>query len=630
MISHKNETIPRLLYEKNKQNPQNTAQLKKNDQEEFVPITFHQLWLSIREVAGGFLDMGVKEGDRILHVSDNNANWMSVCLATGSIGAVDMPTPANSTKKDIEYIISHATPKICVLESYTLYETLHDCIPKKTAIVITQELKQNIPNDKKHTVLTLSDVKSKNALSVEEFETTLAKGAPQDLSTIIYTSGTTGTPKGVMLTHRNFTFQLEELIEKRVIGVGDIVLCILPIWHSFERIANLLTLVSSGTLAYSRPVASVLVQDMQKVKPTILPAVPRLWDAIRLGVLKRVNKSSFIRKILFYAFLGVGYANAFLFNLQYDLAPRIHKEKPSIFLRFLAVLGRIVLFPFYALGNILVFKKIKSRLGGRFRLGVSGAGALQLKTYLFYQAIGITICEGYGLTETAPVVSINNVNRNRAGTVGQVLNRLDYKILNTEGSIVAQGEQGELLVKGESIMRGYYQDPETTSKVVAADGWLRTGDLVLETKQKDLKIIGRLKDTIVLSNGKNVEPGPIESAICESQHISDALVVGQDQNSICALIFINKESIQEFANERGLGFTGDIKELCSNPEIHHLIRNEINFSVNTHNGFHLYELISKFAILSDTLEIGKELSKTMKLKRFYVIKKYESIIESLY
>ncbi len=629
MTSFKSLTIPQLLYARHESNKDLVAQLEKDAEGAFHPITFGQMWQSIQSIAGGFIALGVEPQDRIMHVSDNRSDWLHICLAAGAINAVDVPNGADSTKNELTYVLGHAEPKLCVLEHAKLYDMVAGKAPEGMVFVFTDNTKESIKKTKKHTLYNLDEVKKLSTLSDDAFAKRIAEGNPQDLSTLIYTSGTTGVPRGVMLTHRNFTFQLEILTTYGLITQVDTVLCVLPVWHSFERIANILGTHALASLAYSKPIAAILVADMAKVRPTIMASVPRIWEAIRLGVLRNVRSSSAIRRGLFHFFLSVGYATARLRNVQYDLIARIGKNAPNIITRFGALLGRILLAPFNGLGKILVFKKLKTRLGGRFRLGVSGAGALHPITFSFFQAIGITLCEGYGLTETAPVVAINTLEKNRGGTVGQVIPKVAYKVIAKDGTTCSPGEQGELAINSEQVMRGYFKDEKSTKKILSDDGWFKTGDLVVETDQKDIKILGRLKDTIVLSSGKNVEPAPIEDVLCSSQFIDSAFVVGQDKNRLAALLFVNKDAITEYAKEENIAHASPEK-LCADAKVFAMLSKVVNSLVNTQSGFHPYELISRFHIITDELKPGDELSKTMKLKRFVIAKKYKDKIESLF
>lgn len=629
MITFKNSTIPQLLHARHADCLDSTAQMEKDADANFQPITFGEMWKSIQHIAGGLTALKVKPGDRIVHISDNRSEWLHVCLAINSIGAIDVPSGTDTTKGELKHIIEHSDPTLCILETAKLYDTIAGSTPKKIAFIITDNSKASVQSADRHTLYNLDEVKSMDSFSDEDFIQRITQGKPEDVATIIYTSGTTGTSKGVMLSHRNFTFQLEILSARSLIVDTDTVLCVLPVWHSFERIANILGSYSRAILAYSKPVASILVADMAKVKPTIMASVPRIWEAIRTGVLKAMKSAPAIRRSLFHFFLSIGYASSHLKNIQHDLIARIKKRPPNGLVKLGVLLGSIVLFPLNALGNILVFKKLQGRLGGRFRAGVSGAGALNPTTYAFFQAVGISLCEGYGLTETAPVVAINVVGKNKSGTVGRILDKIDYKILHPDGSECSVGDQGELVIKSEQVMRGYYKNEENTKKVLSDDGWFCTGDLVVETDQRDIKILGRLKDTIVLSSGKNVEPAPIEDVLSSSPYIDTAFVVGQDKNRLAALLFVNKDAITEYAKEEKITHAS-LEELCGDAKLLGLFSDTVNSLVNTQNGFHPYELISRFHILTDELTVGVELGKTLKLKRFVLTKKYKDIIEALF
>ena len=281
----------------------------------------------------------------------------------------------------------------------------------------------------------------------------------------------------------------------------------------------------------------------------------------------------------------------------------------------MGILPFLLLYPLRALGNLLVFSKIKSRLGGRFRFTVSGGGALPPYVDRFFQAAGVLLLEGYGLTETTPVVSVRLQKHPVPGTIGPVLEEMEIKLLDPEsGEPVAPGHKGVIHLKGPNVMKGYYKRPDKTAEVLSPDGWLNTGDLGMMTYKGEIRIIGRVKETIVLLGGENVEPVPIEDTILESDYIDQVMVVGQDQKFLAALVVPNVEELEKYAQEQGIAYLG-LEDLLENPQIIEHISDEINSRVCAKRGFREFERVFRFKLLAKHFEPGVELSAKQSIKR---------------
>jgi len=310
---------------------------------------------------------------------------------------------------------------------------------------------------------------------------------------------------------------------------------VLPVWHSFERILQYLILQSGATIAYSKPVGSILLADMQAVQPHWFPSVPRIWESVKDGIYKNIKQSSKVKRVLFRFFVGVGESFAYFRNHLLGRYPRFSPRN-----RVLEIVAAIVPFlllaPLWALGDILVYKKIKTKLGKNFIAGVSGGGALPGAVDRFFDAIGVLILEGYGLTETAPVLGVRLKTHPVIGTVGPVHRGTEIKIVGESGEILGPGQKGVIHVRGPQIMMGYYKRPDLTARIMDKEGWLDTGDLGMLSYDGEIKITGRAKDTIVLRGGENIEPLPIEQRLAESSYIQQAVVLGQDEKYLAALI----------------------------------------------------------------------------------------------
>jgi len=385
---------------------------------------------------------------------------------------------------------------------------------------------------------------------------------------------------------------------------------------------------AGASMAYSKLVAQVMVEDMGKIRPQIFPSVPRIWEAVKRGIIRNIESGSSVKKALAYFFIGVGTAHSKLKVRLKGLRPRFRKSSRFVD-ALISILPFLLLTPLNALGQMLVFKKIKHRLGGKFKFGVSGAGALPPHVDDFFAAAGILLLEGYGLTETSPIVSVRQSFHPVPGTIGPPLEQVEVKVLAEDGRELSPGQKGVLYVRGPNVMKGYYKKPELTTQTITADGWLNTGDLAMLTHDGEIKIMGRTKETVVLMGGENVEPGPIEDTITESDYVDQVMVVGQDQKYLAALVVPNFETLKAFAEENGIPFEKP-EDLLDNNDVYKLIMDEIDTRVAPKRGFKLFERINKVKLLAKPFEKGKEMTHTLKLKRNVIYDEYDRDITELF
>ena len=463
----------------------------------------------------------------------------------------------------------------------------------------------------------------------DAFEKELAKGKLSDLATIIYTSGTTGVPKGVMLNHESFVFQIDRILGKfLLVKPGHTLLSMLPIWHAFERTVEYIVFFAGANVAYSQPIGAVLMNDIQKTRAQWLSSVPRVWDGIRSAVIRAINKSGKFKRIMFSVALEVGIMYQKSLSCLLGTMPQ-YTESKNILDIIIGLLGLPVLFPLYILSNIFVFRRFKKFLGGRFVAGISGGGSLSSATRRFFKGMSINVLEGYGLTEAGPILSVCRQKRPVYGTVGPILPDVQFKIVGPNNEeITSPGTRGILWVKSPQIMQGYYKQEEATAKVLK-DGWLDTGDIVVSTLHHEIKIVGRAKETIVLRGGENIEPVPIENACMQSEFVDQIVVLGQDQKFIAALIVPNFKNVEEKSKEMGISYM-DMEDLLANPQVYSMVYSNINDIVSAKNGFKNYEKIFRICLLSKPFTVGDELTNTLKVKRDVVNKKYRSEIAKLF
>ncbi len=364
------------------------------------------------------------------------------------------------------------------------------------------------------------------------------------------------------------------------------------------------------------------------MQPHWFTSVPRIWESIKDSVYKSVRQSSAVKRAMFSVFIAIGEAHAYFRNMLLDRLPKFSPRSRAVDIG-VAVIPFVLLSPLRALGDVLVFKKIKEKLGKRFIAGVSGGGALPPSVDKFFDALGILILEGYGLTETAPVLGVRLKNHPVSGTVGPIHRGTEIRIVDEHGNALPPGHKGVIQVRGPQVMLGYYKRPDLTAKILSADGWLDTGDLGMLTVHGEIKIVGRAKDTIVLRGGENIEPVPIEQRLGESAFIQQAVVLGQDQKYLAALIVPRQEALIAWAEENEIPFN-DYPSLLDQPEVKELIDSEINSFVSMKNGFKPFERIFRFALLPDPFEPGRELSAKQEMKRFTINELYKKQIRELF
>ncbi len=454
---------------------------------------------------------------------------------------------------------------------------------------------------------------------------------PDDLTTIIYTSGTTSNPKGVMLLNSNFMHNIRVVPPTQELNENDRWLSVLPSWHIFERTAEYLVLSTGALTAYSKPYKQVLLPDLITVKPTVMISVPRIWESVYKGTIDKIKKGSALKKTIFNWAIKVGE--------EYKKAEKILNNSIPLFDRDdytpeekLQAKSKIKSLNWkYKLADKLVFKKIREAVGGELRFAISGGGALLKIVDVFFDAVGIIVCEGYGLTETAPCLCARNPKNWALSTVGPLLPEVEIKIVDKENHSkeLPDGQTGIILIKGPMVMKGYYKNESKTKEVIKGD-WFNSGDLGRKTYNgKYLQIVGRIKDTIVLSGGENIEPHPLEDRLKESDYINMIIVVGQDKSRLGVLIVPDFDVLAVYAEKENIQYKNN-KELIKKPEIIALFQREQKRLISKEHGFKSYETVMGIGLLPNefTIEAG-EMTETLKMKRFEIHKKYKEEIDRI-
>ncbi|AYV55816.1 long-chain fatty acid--CoA ligase [Leptospira kmetyi] len=621
------KNLAQLFRDSVQKNRNEKSFLTKNSKGVFDGPTYQELYEDALSLASYLIEKcGLKPQENVAIIADNRLEWILTDLAVLFSGAADVPRGSDATVQDMEYILSHADCRIVFIENANVFKKLNSIREKLTGLEYLILMDGTPEIFKEGKVLNFRKVLEEGrALSKEMVLARADRIEPNDLLTLIYTSGTTGNPKGVMLTHENILSQIRNIplgLQKE-----DRILSILPVWHIFERIFEIVSF-TFGCKTYYTNIRS-LKEDMQIVKPTFMASAPRLWESIFQGIQTKLQGMKGISKILFQGALKtnrIRYRHlAVLKNRELKLNPEFWPV--TIFKKLISfiILTWIVL-PAKLL-DLIVLKKVRMATGGNLKASVSGGGALPLHVDELFNAIGIPVLEGYGLTETSPILSMRTPEELIVGTVGKIFPETQVRIVdvatgkNIYPSSNPFGKKGELIVKGPQVMKGYYKNAEATEKVLQ-DGWFKTGDLAVLTANSYLKIVGRIKETIVLSNGENLEPVPIEAKLQESPLIEACMVVGQDKKFPGVLVVPNLENLKDYGS--------DLKTISSHPEVKALIRSEISKMISDQNGFKSFERIGGFSLLDRQWEKGEELTAKLSLKRFLIAEKYSKEIEQIY
>lgn len=599
----------------------------------YHPVSFGEVYERGINLATALIDLGVQARDHIGLLADNRLEWIIADYGVLLTGAADVPRGTDVTDADITYILPHSDAKVCFVENKAVLEKIEknqSQLPNlKTIIMMDRETPVS------GGVLSMYDLIEKGKKLREQgdrrAEERIAQVKEDDLFTLIYTSGTTGAPKGVMLTHANMVSQVLNMPSDINLTPSDRIVSILPVWHVFERVFEMLA-ISRGVCTYYTNIRNIR-EDLAIVRPTFMASAPRLWENIYQGILTKVEGGPAVRRALFnaayYCSRNFKGAVRFLSSRQLDT----HGRNPGISL-LLGLWNILRLFSFLIpnlLLDLIVLKKIRAATGGVLRGSVSGGGALPIHVDEFFNNIGIPVLEGYGMTETSPVLAVRTYKRLVPGTVGPIWPNTELRLIDiangqvlysTEaGSPQRRGVKGEIHVRGPQVMKGYYKNPEATNKVLK-DGWMNTGDLGMITFNNCLKIVGRSKETVVLLGGENVEPVPIENRLLESPFISQCMVVGQDKKYLSAIVVPSVDHLKDYG--------ASTEDLAKNAEVQRLIRDEVKKLISNEAGFKSFEKIVDVRILPKPFEVGDELTNLFKIKRHVVTEKYRDLIESMY
>jgi len=615
------ETLPDLylnLTKKYKNSTKTAFAYKPSPKEGYKPVIWDTAKEDVTAVASYLIENSVDKGDRVAILSENRYEWAIVDIAIQMVGAINVSLYTTLPPNQCEYILQNSEAKLFFVSTgiqlKKAIQVFDNCPDLKSVVAFDEPKVEKYLN---HDYVHLFDMVCTSGLKAEqkhakELKNRSSSVKPEDVATLIYTSGTTGKPKGAMLTHRNIVSNIKSAHEAIDIGEKDRVLSFLPLCHSFERTAGYYAMMVGGAEIYYAESVDTVAKNMTEVHPTIVVSVPRLFEKIYNLANKSVKEGSAIQQSIFSWALNVGErywkGERGLISLQKKLADK------------------------------LVFDKLKERTGGRIRFFVSGGAALPPDIGTFFMSASLNILEGYGLTETSPVMCCNRYGEEKIGTVGKVINGVTVGIQRLDDNeIIAQisgedyptnltSEAGEILNRGPNTMKGYWKNEKATKEMIDDDGWLHTGD-VGRFENGRLKITDRIKHMIVNAGGKNIYPGPIEDLFKSSPWIDQLVVVGERQSFMAALIVPDFEALQKHARQSDISYS-DMEDLLQHDSIKNLYSKEVrSFSKELAS----HEKIRDFRLLSKefTVETG-ELTPTLKVKRRVIEDRFGHLIDDIF
>jgi len=565
---------------------------------EWIPIDSQEMIERARFIALGLYSLGIRKGDRVALLSSNCPEWTLTDAGCQLSGVIDVPIYTTQAAPQVAYILNDSGSRIFVLENKKAYdrikEAIKDCVSVEMFVFFDDT---GVEEKRTMSLAELEDIgrelhKEQPTLA-DELSNTIT---PDDLATIIYTSGTTGEPKGVMLTQSNLVSNMIDSCAHFNFKTSDDALSVLPLSHVYERTA-MYVYINNGISIYFAESIEKVGQNFREIRPTIFFAVPRLFEKIYARAKEKSIEAGGVKAKLFAWAIDVGKEYA-----KYQQ----RKETVPFFLNLK-----------HKLADKLVFAKWRKAMGGRIRVMASGGAALAEDIGLIFLGAGFFISQGYGLTETSPVITSNPPEDNRIGTVGKAIPNVEVRI----------AEDGEIEARGPNIMQGYYNKPEATRDVLSENGWFKTGDIGVLDADGYLKITDRKKELFKTSGGKYIAPAPIEQLIKASRYVNQVVLIGNERKFPAALIVPNFEVLQTFCKQENIN-TQSKAELCKNPRIVEFFQKQVD---SLTPNLAKYEKIKRIALIENELTIdGGELTPTLKIKRRVIDQKYKKIIDSLY
>lgn len=648
------ESLYHLVYQTTRTFSERPCYWVRLEKQEFAAVSYSSWRADMKRFQAYMIfELGLDHGDAVGLLCDNRYEWNLISLGLSTIGCVDVPRGCDATEQDILFILNHTECSVLIVENEKMLSKIADLIGELPHIrhILCIEGPKGFRNDRwelrfaeersvKHSKAPdvklhfLVDALDKgHALIRKHGEEFLRKRGlairPDDLATIIYTSGTTGTPKGVMLTHRNFCWEVAQVQLSTPLNEKDRAVIFLPPWHIAERVLEL-TLIACGASMANSSILH-LAGDLQTIRPTLLVSVPRVWEQLYKRIMDGVRKQPEEKQKIFHMAVNVAGLHMDALDNLFDRIALTEEETPAQTWIRKGISVAVLLVTFWLnLPAQIVLKKVKDIFGGRLNYAISGAGALPGHIADFFRSVYIPIVDAYGMTETTAVSVMGRLPWPRRACVGPPLPGVHIQLRDEYGRIITRpGERGVAWHKGPHIMKGYYRAQDKTDEVLQ-DGWLNSGDLFAWTTTGEIRFTGRAKDTIVLAGGENVEPGPIELRLAASPYIAQVVVVGQDRKSLAALIVPHKDRVAEELTKVGHTAPEAMTEWDSDPHVREFFHELIKHSISAQNGFKAFEKVTHFAILGKEFEKGREMTETMKIKRNVVYDMYAGVMDRMY
>lgn len=594
-----------------------------------VVINYRDLYSKIQQFATGLQALGIDPQDKVALFADNSPRWFIADQGIMTAGAVDVVRSSGAESQELAYILENSDSTALVVENAKTLAKLSSQLTDLPIRLIVLLSDEDSPE------ASIKTINFQQLMESGNHQLQPVKQSKDTLATLLYTSGTTGKPKGVMLSHGNLLHQVNYIKTVFQPKPGAIILSILPSWHAYERAVEYFFLAHGGTQVYTT--IRYFKQDLKKFQPTYMVGVPRLWESLYDGVQKLLGEQSKSQQKLVKFFLKQSERYIMAQRIANDTSLEHFDASPAE--RSLAKLKAASLYPVHALADKLVYRKIRDGVGN-IKAVCSGGGSLAKYLDDFYQTVNIDVFVGYGLTETSPITNARTPKHNVRGSAGRPLPETEVKIVDPQTrQKLPQGQRGLVLIRGSQVMQGYYQNPEATAKAIDNEGWFDTGDLGWLSPYNDLVLTGRAKDTIVLTNGENIEPQPIEDACARSVYIDQIMLVGQDKRALGALIVPNLETLQQWITEQKL----DLKLPSSNSSeaiaqsnlndraIYDLYREELNREVQNRPGYRADDRISTFRFVTEPFsQENGTMTQTFKIKRPVIREKYQDLIDEMF
>ena len=608
---------------------------------EFKTKTWTDFYQDISELTAGLISVGLQAGDHVALFADNRYDWAVTDQALLTAGAPSVPRGSDTSPKEQKFIFDHSDSRFLIVEGLVNFQSLLAEFgkgdlsrPEKILLMDSFDSSQaEVPAHWKDRIIDFAHLRElgKTFLAGKPGLMADLRGQrqPEDVASIIYTSGTSGNPKGVTLTNANFLHNVRAIspLLHVVPEAQEVTVSILPIWHVYERAFEFCTTASVMMIYYSS--VRTMAEDVVREKPTIMASVPRVWELIYGKIREKILKEEGLKKGLILAFVAITqtrYRNGLALK---GWRASLKNPFPSSLLAPFHLVSWLLLSPFNWLA-LKAMKPMRAVLGGQLRASFSGGGSLPVHVDHFFNTIGITLVNAYGMTESSPGSITRRIERNVPTSIGIPLDEVEVRILREDGSQAKLAEKGLIHVRGPNVMKGYYKNPTATAEVLSADGWLNTGDLGALTWSGDYIITGRAKSTIVLIGGENIEPEPIEEKLQESDLIDHAIVVGQDKKTLEAFLAVNHEKLKQLLERLKLGWDEVMSQhgdTIKHTQVLQELNKEIRRLVNRETGFKPFESISKFVVLKNPFKVGDELTQKLSVKRKVVEEKYKHLLE---